>query len=139
MSPLPAHEAHQNLGAQFMNLAGAEAVRHYGDEAAEFARLKSSAAVLDFSFRARLVLVGADRSRFLHSQCTNDINRLKPGQGCYTAFTNSKGRLLGDANVFVLADEILLDAEPGQAVPLAERLQKFVVSEDVEIVDAVPH
>lgn len=139
MQTLPIHEAHQNLGAQFMELGGAEAVAHYGDVAGEFAHLKASAALLDLSFRTRLVLVGADRSRFLHSQCTNDINRLKPGEGCYTAFTTNKGRLLGDANVFALADEILLDAEPGQATPMTERLKKFIVSEDVEIVDAAPH
>lgn len=122
-----------------MELGGAEAVAHYGNVAGEFAHLKSSTAVLDFSFRTRLVLVGADRARFLHSQCTNDINRLKPGEGCYTAFTTNKGRLLGDANVFVLADELLLDAEPGQATLMTERLKKFIVSEDVEIVDAAPH
>ncbi len=122
-----------------MELNGAEAVRQYGDIAREFAHLKSSAAVLNLSFRTRLVLIGADRSRFLHSQCTNDINRLKPGDGCYTAFTTNKGRVLGDANVFVLADELLLDAEPGQATSMTERLKKFIVSEDVEIVDAAPH
>ncbi|HSH15765.1 MAG TPA: glycine cleavage T C-terminal barrel domain-containing protein [Verrucomicrobiae bacterium] len=139
MQPLPTHEAHQNLGAQFMELSGAEVVAQYGDVACEFAHLSSAAAVLDFSFRTRLVLIGADRARFLHSQCTNDINRLKPGEGCYTAFTTNKGRLLGDANVFVLSDEILLDAEPGQTTTVAERLKQFIVSEEVEIVDAAPH
>lgn len=136
---LPAHEAHQDLGAAFMELNGAEAVRHYGNTAAEYERLNSSAAVLDFSFRTRLVLVGTDRSPFLHSQCTNDIKRLKPGEGSYTAFATNKGRMVGDANVFVLADEILLDAEPGQAGPMTERFKKFIVSEDVEVVDAAPH
>lgn len=136
---LPSHELHHDLGAQFMALNGAEVVAHYGDVAREFAHLKSSAAVLDFSFRTRLVLIGADRARFLHSQGTNDINRLQPGEGSYTAFTTNKGRVLGDANVFVQADEILLDAEPGQTTPMTERLKKFIVSEDVEIVDAAPH
>jgi folate-binding protein YgfZ len=136
---LPLHERHHDLGAQFMALNGAEVVAQYGDVAREFAHLSLAAGVLELSFRTRLVLVGADRARFLHSQCTNDINRLKPGEGCYTAFTTNKGRLLGDANVFVLTDEILLDAEPGQATPMTERLKKFIVSEEVEIMDAAPH
>ncbi|MBI1177400.1 hypothetical protein GC207_08165 [bacterium] len=139
MQLLPTHEAHQDLGATFMELNDMEAVRYYGEVAAEYGRLKSSAAVLDFSFRTRLVLVGADRSPFLHSQCTNDIKRLKPGEGCYAAFTTNKGRMVGDANVFVLTDEILLDAEPGQAGPMTERFKKFIVSEDVEVVDAASH
>jgi len=75
----PTHEEHHDLGATFMELNDAEAVRHYGDVAAEYRNLTATAAVLDFSFRARLVVIGNDRSRFLHSQCTNDINRLKPG------------------------------------------------------------
>lgn len=135
---LPAHEAQLDLGATFMELNGAEAVRQYGSVAAEYEQLQSTAAVLDFSFRTRLVLVGADRSLFLHSQCTNDIKRLKTGEGCYTAFSTNKGRMVGDANVFVLADEILIDAEPGQAGPMAERFKKFIVSEDVEVIDAGP-
>ncbi len=136
---LPSHEEHHDLGATFMELNDAEAVRHYGDFAAEYQSLKTAAAVLDFSFRSRLVLIGADRIQFLHSQCTNDIKRLGAGQGCYTAITNNKGRMQGDANVFVLADEILLDSEPGQTGAMTKRFEQFIVSDDVEIVDAAPH
>ncbi|HAV64254.1 MAG TPA: hypothetical protein DCY13_18040 [Verrucomicrobiales bacterium] len=136
---LPTHEEHHDLGARFTEVNGMEVVGHYGDVGEELRRLQSLAAVLDFSFRSRLVVVGADRTRFLHSQCTNDINRLKPGQGCYTAVTNNKGRVQGDANVFVLPDEILLDAEPGQTAELTGRFQKFVVSDDIEVIDAAPH
>lgn len=139
MQTLPTHEEHHDLGAEFAELNGAEVVQHYGDRTAELAHLQDTVAALDFSFRTRLVVVGGDRSRFLHSQCTNDIARLKSGEGCYTAITSNKGRVQGDANVFVLADEILLDAEPGQAEALTKRFTGFVVSDDVEIVDAAPH
>lgn len=136
---LSTHEEHHDLGAAFMELNGIEAVEHYGDVANEYGRLKSAAAVLDFSFRTRIVLIGEDRIQFLHSQCTNDIKRLKPGEGCYTAITNNKGRMQGDANVLVFEDEVLLDAEPGQTGEMTKRFEQFIVSDDVEIVDGAPH
>lgn len=139
MQSLPTHEEHHDLGATFTELNSADAVQHYGDVAAEYRNLTASAAVLDLSFRSRLVLIGADRVQFLHSQCTNDIKRLNTGQGCYTAITNNKGRMQGDANLFVLADEILLDSEPGQTEVMTKRFEQFIVSDDVEIVDAEPH
>jgi len=45
----------------------------------------------------------------------------------------------GDANVFVLNDEVLLDAEPGETEAMTKRFEQFIVSDDVEIVDAAPH
>ena len=41
--------------------------------------------VRDLSKRARFILTGADRVRFLHGMVTNDVVALKPGQGCHAA------------------------------------------------------
>lgn len=138
MQKLPSHDAHALLGATFGEINGQETVLRHGDVTLEHRALMRSAAVIDLSHRSRLVLTGADRVRYLHSQCTNDIARLEAGHGCYTAFTNNKGKLDGDANVFLLDGEILLDAEPGQTADLTKRLQQFIVADDVEIVDATP-
>jgi folate-binding protein YgfZ len=42
-------------------------------------------------------------------------------------------------NIFCLADELLLDSEPGLAEKISQRLEKFIVADDVQIVDASPH
>lgn len=107
----------------------------YGDPAAEHAALTTRAGVVDLSSRARLCVVGADRARFLHGQVTNDIRKLRPGEGCYTAITTAKGKMESDANVFCLGEELLLDAEPGQGPKLISRLGKYMVADDVQIVD----
>src|SRR5437899_2530170 len=60
---------------------------------AEYNALKTSAGVLNLSSRSRLVLTGADRVRFLHGQVTNDIKRLRVGEGCYAALTTAKGKM----------------------------------------------
>ena len=118
---------------------GAELVADYGDALAEHAALRETAGVLDLSFRSRLCLTGADRVRFLHGQITNDVKRLHPGEGCYAALVTAKGKMQSDMNVFGLADELLLDFEPGLTQPSPQRLEKFLVADDVQVVDVAPH
>jgi folate-binding protein YgfZ len=138
MTPLPLHEFHQSLGAQFTELNSAEIVASYGDVLAEYSALRESAGVLDLSFRSRVCLTGADRARFLHGQVTNDVNRLRPGEGCYAAITTAKGKMESDVNIYALQDELLLDFEPGLSQKISQRLEKFIVSDDVQLVDVAP-
>ena len=45
-----------------------------------------------------------------------------------------------DLNIFNLAEELLLDfGQPGLTAKITERLEKFIVADDVQIVDAAPH
>jgi len=118
---------------------GAEAVNDYGDWQAEHAALRDTAGVLDLSFRGRICLVGSDRARFLHGQVTNDVKKLAVGAGCYAALVTAKGKMESDLNIFCLADELLLDFEPGLTEIILQRLEKFIVADDVQIVDAAPH
>jgi folate-binding Fe-S cluster repair protein YgfZ len=43
---------------------------------------------------------------------TNDVKKLRVGEGCYSAITTAKGKMESDLNIFALADELLLDFEP---------------------------
>ena len=139
MNSLSLHEFHASLVATFIEVNGHEVVDHYGDVAAEHAALTGSIGVLDLSFRSRLCLTGADRQRFLHGQVTNDVNKLQPGQGCYAALISAKGRMQSDLNIYRLDDELLLDFEPGLGAIVAERLEKYIIADDVQIVDVTPH
>jgi folate-binding protein YgfZ len=131
-------EFHENLGATFLELNGEELVSDYGDLSAEYRALSQSAGVLDLSPRGRLCLLGEDRSKFLHGQVTNDVKSLASGTGCYALLVTNKGKVQADMNVFNLGDELLLDLEPGQSVFVTERLEKFLVADDVEICDVQP-
>ena len=90
---------------------------------------------MDLSFRSRICLTGADRVRFLHGQVTNDIKRLQVGSGCYAALVNAKGKMECDLNVYCLAEELLLDFEPGFTAPVTQRLEKYIVADDAQVVD----
>ncbi|NOS70560.1 MAG: aminomethyl transferase family protein [Verrucomicrobia bacterium] len=139
LMPLLLREFHQSCGARFMAVQGMEVIADFGDVSAERDALRESAGILDFSFRGRLCLVGADRARFLHGQVTNDVKKLRPGEGCYAALTTAKGKMQSDLNIFALQDELLLDFEPGLAEAVRQRLEKFIVADDVQVVDTAPH
>lgn len=126
---------HQSKGAMFAPINGVEAILHYGDPHAEYAALRQSAGLLDLSHRGRLVVTGADRLRFLNGQVTNKVRDLRPGAGCYAAVVNAKGKVQGDLNIYCLAEELLLDCEPGQGERIAARLEQFVIADDVRVVD----
>lgn len=132
-------EFHKTLGASFGTVNGVEVVTHYGDKLAEHAVLCRGAGALDLSFRGRLCLTGTERARFLHGQVTNDINGLAVGEGCYAALVTAKGRMQSDLNIYRLADELLLDFEPGLNGKVSQRLEQFIVADDVQVVEVAPH
>src|SRR5882724_10648207 len=139
MNSLALHELHHGLQAGFTEVHGMEAVEHYGDPLAERTALREAAGLLDLSFRSRLCLTGADRQKFLNGQVTNNVKDLKVGEGCYAALVNAKGRMQSDLNIYVLENEILLDFEPAYSAAVAQRLEKFIIADDVQVVDVAPH
>jgi len=139
MKNLVLQEFHDGLGARFTEVNGYEVVEHYGDALAEHAALREAAGVFDLSFRSRLCLLGADRQKFLNGQVTNNVKDLKVGDGCYAALVNAKGRVQSDLNIYILADEILLDFEPGYSPAVAHRLEQYIIADDVQVTDVAPH
>ena len=122
-----------------INLNGIEVTGNYGDVAREHQALWESAGVLDLTFRSRLCLTGADRVRFLHGQVTNDIRSLHVGEGCYAALITAKGKMQSDLNIYCLPEELLLDFEPGLTATVSERLEKYVIADDAQIIDVAPN
>ena len=138
MTPLPLHDFHQSAGAVFAEVNGQEVAAHYGDWLAEYAALREGAGVLDLSFRGRLCVLGADAQRFLNGQVTNNVKDLQVGEGCYAALVSAKGKLHSDLHIYRLENEMLLDFEPGLSDAVAQRLEKFVIAEDAQVVNAAP-
>jgi folate-binding protein YgfZ len=120
-------------------LSGVELAGNYGDVRAEHQALCESAGILDFSIRGRLCIAGGDRVRFLHGQVTNDVKSLRVGEGCCAALVTAKGKMQSDLNIYCLPEELLLDFEPGLTAIVSERLQKYVIADDVQIIDVAPN
>jgi len=98
--------------------------------------LRETVGFLDLSARGKIFVTGDDRVRLLHAMTTNHIQQIEPGQGCYAFFLNAQGRILADANIFVLPDRILLDVEPELRQKLYQHLDKFIIADDVTLEDS---
>jgi folate-binding protein YgfZ len=133
------HEFHASLNANFSSVNGVEVVNDYGDHLAEYAALRQTAGVIDLSVRSRLCLTGADRKKFLNGQVTNDVVKLQAGQGCYAAIINAKGKMQSDLYIYNLENELLLDFEPGYSDAIFQRLDKYIIADDVQVTDVAPH
>jgi folate-binding protein YgfZ len=82
--------------------------------------------------------LGSDREKFLHGQVTNEVLRLKQGEGAYAAIVTAKGKLEADLFLYKLQEELLLDLEPGLSQKIADRLSRYIIAEDVQIIDVSP-
>lgn len=97
--------------------------------------MTSSMTVYDLSDRTQIELTGADRAKFLHGFCTNDIKGLHPGQGCEAFLTNIKGRVLGHIFVFAGAQSLWIDTTSGQEGAIIPHLDRYLIREDVQLID----
>jgi aminomethyltransferase len=97
--------------------------------------LHENAAWIDLPGRGKIRVTGEDRSRLMHAMCTNHIQDLQPGSGCYAFFLTAQGRIMADAHVFCMPDHLLLDTEPDSRAPLMEHLDKFIIADDVALHD----
>jgi folate-binding protein YgfZ len=101
----------------------------------QYTSARTSAIVIDRSTRGKIALTGSDRTSFLHALLTNDIARLTKGTGTYAAYLTPQGRMISDMRVIETGDRIVLDVERSVAGSLAERFDKLVFSEDVQVQD----
>ena len=87
--------------------------------------------------RAHLTVRGPDALEYLQGQVTNDVQALAPGEGCYAALLNPKGRILGDMRVLVIApEEVWLDLEEVAKEPVQRELRMYKIGRRVDIADA---
>lgn len=94
----------------------------------------SSVTVYDLSDRTQIEVQGADRAKFLHGFCTNDIKALGVGQGCEALLTNIKGRVLGHVFVFATSQSLWLDTVSDQEEAIISHLDRYLIREDVQLI-----
>lgn len=85
--------------------------------------------------RAFLRASGADALDFLHRISTQALGTLKPGEVAYTAFLTPKGHLLGEGQVLVRGEDVLLALEPAAGPGTLAHLEKLVIMDDVALED----
>jgi folate-binding protein YgfZ len=107
----------------------------FGDVRAEFQSLLSGCGLYDLSGRAKIAVTGSDRVRWLNGMATNNVRDLAPGHGVYAFLLNAQGRIQADLYVFQRGDSLLVDAERGQREKVLQLFDRYIIADDVEIVD----
>jgi folate-binding protein YgfZ len=103
---------------------------------AQYRELREGAGLLDRSERATLELRGPDAADFLQGQVTNDVLALEPGQGCYAAMLNPKGRVLADLRILHAAPQrFLVDTEATALEAVLRDLRMYKIGRQVEVAD----
>jgi tRNA-modifying protein YgfZ len=104
------------------------------------------AACFDHSDRAKVVVAGPDARSFLHNLCTNDIKNLRPvsdwrqpAGGCEAFFATAQAKAVVFALIFCTEhdgqESFWLDLEPGLAEKVFRHLDRYIISEQVELAD----
>ncbi|MEN9937776.1 MAG: hypothetical protein RLZZ387_4355 [Chloroflexota bacterium] len=78
----------------------------------------------------RIFMRGRDRAALLHRLSTNDIERLRPGQGARTVVTTPIGRILDLLSVYALEDSLLLLTSAGQGPAVFKHLKSNIFFND---------
>lgn len=101
----------------------------------EFELAHSNCAAGELPARAFFEVTGADRQKFLHNFCTNEIKSLKPGEGCEAFMTSVQGKVLAHLTVQVAENSLWVEADLTRREIIAKHFNKYLITEDVQIHD----
>lgn len=87
-------------------------------------------AIADEHAAGRIFMRGRDRAALLHRLSTNDIERLKPGEGTLTVLTTPIGRIIDLLTVHTLDDALLIITSPDQGPPVFGHLRRNIFFND---------
>jgi len=83
--------------------------------------------------RVCLTVRGDEARQWLQGQLTADVAEPAPGEARYALVVNDKGRVFSDVYVLDRDDGVDLLVPSDRGAPLLERLDRFIVMEDVEL------
>jgi folate-binding protein YgfZ len=97
--------------------------------------LTNAAGVVELDDWSSIEVTGADRAKFLHNMCTNDVLVLTPGHGCEAFFTDVKAHILAHVLITCRDNSIVLIRSAPKTSDLIGHLDRYVIREDVQIAD----
>src|SRR5260370_34778643 len=136
----PIHELTTQAGAVYSEIADWSMPAHFGGASAEYQCARSGCAVFDQSHRGKIEVAGKDAASFLHNLCTNDITEMPLGAGCEAFFCNPKAKVMAHALIYHARraggqSAFWLDVVAGESDKLVKHLDRFIIAEQVELID----
>jgi len=107
----------------------------YTNPVEEYWAIRNHSGMVDLSHLGLLQVTGKDRLSFLNGLLTNEILKMNDGIGIRSALLNTKARVLADLHLYAREDDLLLDAGDVPGASVKEILDRFIITEDVQIKD----
>ncbi len=92
----PLYETCLNSGARMVPFAGWEMPVQFSSVLKEHQAVRQKAGIFDISHMGVLSLEGADVKKALQKLVPTDLNRIGPGEACYTVLLNEQGGIIDD-------------------------------------------
>src|ERR1700675_4368170 len=112
---------------------GAATAARFGDSQQEFPALQNGCGIYDLGFRARILLTGGDRVRWMNGMVTNNIRDLAVGRGLFAFLLTPQGRILGDMYVYNRGESLLVETDRSQVEKIIATFDHFIIMDDVEV------
>lgn len=112
---------------------GVETIAAFSDPASELRTLTSGCGVFDLGWRAKIMVTGEDRVRWLNGMVTNNVKDLPLRHGNYNFLLSPQGRILGDMYIYNCGEYLLLDTDRSQLETVMKTLDHFIIMDDVEL------
>lgn len=103
------------------------------------ASARAAALLFDMSDRGLVAVAGEDRVRWLDGMVSNKVSALAPGparSGCLAALLTPQGRIVAELRVLLRDDGFWLELARELVAPVVERLERYVIADDVALRDA---
>src|SRR5215470_3817770 len=94
-----------------------------------------SAAIAEVDWFGTVKLSGPDRVAWLQGMVTNDVQKLRPGTGCYAAHLTPQGKIVAQMHIFADDDALWLSLERAAIPNLLATFDKLLFMEDVQVMD----
>jgi tRNA-modifying protein YgfZ len=106
------------------------------DSASALEAGRRGVALFDRSSSDTVSLSGKDTLRFCNGMFSNNIRALRPGQSNQNVMLDAKGRILGQLEIWCVADATLLATlENVSSTTFMEHYDRFIIADDVELED----
>ncbi|MFD1514955.1 glycine cleavage system aminomethyltransferase GcvT [Halomarina rubra] len=119
----PLREVHAERGATFTEFGGWDMPVEFDSIRTEHTAVREGAGIFDVSHMGEIHVTGPDALELMQRLTTNDVSRLSPGEGHYSAILDDRGVVLDDTVVYDLPGEdgYLFVPNAGHDVQMYER------------------
>jgi len=131
--PLLLHASHQKTDVLYETLGPWVVPWRFASFDTEYAALRHSAGLIDYSSQAFICVEGPDRAGFLHNLLTQAIKQLTPGNGAPAALLTANGKLVAEFMVLCNSDSLWLMCDASVAGQITQTLNRYLFSEQVKI------